>query len=150
MNSAIRRKEIAVEEHGARSIFACYSPDSTVISHILFDNDLWSLAKTEIKNLISQRKQNKLPNQRTIFSKIVYPRKFGISMENVELLTKVPYVKGNVDDRELQDDCYEDNSNECKPQDDICENNSHYAPPKRRTAMYSLVPLQISLTVLTT
>ena len=86
--------EMEAEPKVPQLIFACYSPESTVISHIQFDNELWTLAKIEVKNLISQIKQNKIPSQRTIFSKDLLPKKIKDFLEeNVELLIEVPSVK---------------------------------------------------------
>ena len=85
--------EMEAEPSVPQLIFACYSKQSTVISRVTFDNELWLLAKIEIKSLLEQLKQRKPPNKSSLFSRELIPRKIQEFLEkHVELLIEVPSV----------------------------------------------------------
>ena len=85
--------EMEAEPKVPQLLFACYSKESTVVSRVSFNNDLWLSAKIEVKNLLQLLKQNKVPNRRTLFSKEIIPKKISEFLDNcVELLIEVPSV----------------------------------------------------------
>ena len=91
--------EMEAEPHVEELVFACYSPESTVISRVTFDNTLWILAKIEIKNLLQMLAQGKVPTQRTLFAKEQLPKRMVEFLDNcVELMIEVPSVRNYPED----------------------------------------------------
>lgn len=75
-------------------LLACYSKESTVISKISFDNQLWTAAQDEVKVLLERVQANKVPTQRTVMSREVLPKEIDLFLENcVELIIEVPSVR---------------------------------------------------------
>lgn len=86
--------EMEAEPKVPEILFACYSPQSTVLSKVKFNNDLWLSTKIEIKNLLTMISEGTIPKQRTLFAKDVLPQKIQQFLEtNVEVLMEIPSVK---------------------------------------------------------
>ena len=85
--------EMEAEPRVPELLFACYSKESTVISRVKFDNELWMLAKTEVKNMLSLIKEKKMSKKRTALARDLLPKKIKEFLDNcVEVLIEVPSV----------------------------------------------------------
>ncbi len=86
--------EMEAEPRCNSLIFACYTKDSTVISRVKFDNELWLLVKIEIKCLLQKIKENKIPTQRSLIARDSLPTKIKEFLDScVEILIEVPSVE---------------------------------------------------------